>query len=58
MPQVTRTLLVALPREKLGPIGTHVGSDTSQSGAYVAHVDGVSAKFLHHAGGCRRMAAR
>ena len=39
-----RTLLVELLREKLGLTGTHVGCDTSQCGACVVHVDGVSAK--------------
>jgi len=39
-----RTLLVHLLREKLGLTGTHVGCDTSQCGACVVHVDGVSAK--------------
>ena len=39
-----RTLLVELLRERLGLTGTHVGCDTSQCGACVVHVDGVSAK--------------
>ena len=39
-----RTLLVELLREKLGLTGTHVGCDTSQCGACVVHVNGVSAK--------------
>jgi len=39
-----RTLLVELLREKLGMTGTHVGCDTSQCGACVVHVDGVSVK--------------
>src|ERR1700741_327376 len=39
-----RTLLVELLREKLGLTGTHVGCDTSQCGACVVHVDGVSMK--------------
>ena len=39
-----RTLLVAFLREELGLTGTHVGCDTSQCGACVVHVDGVSAK--------------
>ena len=39
-----RTLLVELLREKIGLTGTHVGCDTSQCGACVVHVDGVSAK--------------
>jgi carbon-monoxide dehydrogenase small subunit len=40
----SRTLLVQLLRETLGLTGTHVGCDTSQCGACVVHVDGVSAK--------------
>ncbi len=39
-----RTLLVQFLREQLGLTGTHVGCDTSQCGACVLHVDGVSAK--------------
>ncbi|MFQ5747182.1 MAG: (2Fe-2S)-binding protein [Gemmatimonadota bacterium] len=39
-----RTLLVDLLREELGLTGTHVGCDTSQCGACVVLVDGVSAK--------------
>jgi carbon-monoxide dehydrogenase small subunit len=39
-----RTLLVQLLREHLGLTGTHVGCDTSQCGACVVHVDGVSLK--------------
>jgi aerobic carbon-monoxide dehydrogenase small subunit len=39
-----RTLLVELLREKLGLTGTHVGCDTSQCGACVVHVNGVSVK--------------
>jgi len=39
-----RTLLVQYLREHLGLTGTHVGCDTSQCGACVVHVDGVSAK--------------
>ena len=39
-----RTLLVELLREKLGLTGTHVGCDTSQCGACVVHVDGISVK--------------
>ena len=39
-----RTLLVNFLREHLGLTGTHVGCDTSQCGACVVHVDGVSAK--------------
>ena len=40
----SRTLLVQFLRETLGLTGTHVGCDTSQCGACVVHVDGVSAK--------------
>jgi carbon-monoxide dehydrogenase small subunit len=40
----SRTLLVELLREKLGLTGTHVGCDTSQCGACVVHIDGVSVK--------------
>ncbi|MEA2777373.1 MAG: aerobic carbon-monoxide dehydrogenase small subunit, partial [Acetobacteraceae bacterium] len=39
-----RTLLVELLREKLGLTGTHIGCDTSQCGACVVHIDGVSVK--------------
>ena len=39
-----RTLLVELLREKLSLTGTHVGCDTSQCGACVVHVDGISVK--------------
>ncbi len=39
-----RTLLVQFLRENLGLTGTHVGCDTSQCGACVVHVDGVSVK--------------
>jgi len=39
-----RTLLTDFLREDLGLTGTHVGCDTSQCGACVIHVDGVSAK--------------
>ena len=39
-----RTLLVELLREKLRLTGTHVGCDTSQCGACVVHVNGVSMK--------------
>lgn len=39
-----RTLLVDYLRETLGLTGTHVGCDTSQCGACVVHVDGVSVK--------------
>lgn len=38
------TLLVDFIREHQGLTGTHVGCDTSQCGACVIHVDGVSAK--------------
>ena len=38
------TLLVDLLRKNLGLTGTHVGCDTSQCGACVVHVDGVSVK--------------
>ena len=39
-----RTLLVQYLREKLRLTGTHVGCDTSQCGACVVDVDGVSLK--------------
>lgn len=39
-----RTLLVSLLRDHLGHTGTHVGCDTSQCGACVVHLDGVSVK--------------
>ena len=39
-----RTLLVQFLRETLGLTGTHVGCDTSQCGACVVHIDGVSVK--------------
>jgi len=39
-----RTLLVELLRDQLRLTGTHVGCDTSQCGACVVHVDGVSVK--------------
>lgn len=38
------TLLVDFIRETIGLTGTHVGCDTSQCGACVVHVDGVSVK--------------
>ena len=38
------TLLVDFIRETVGLTGTHVGCDTSQCGACVVHVDGVSVK--------------
>ena len=38
------TLLVTYLRECLGLTGTHIGCDTSQCGACVIHVDGVSIK--------------
>ena len=40
----SRTLLVELLREKLGLTGTHVGCDTSQCGACVVKVNGMSVK--------------
>ncbi len=40
----SRTLLVEMIREQLGRTGTHVGCDTSQCGACVIHVDGLSVK--------------
>ena len=39
-----RTLLVQFLRETLGLTGTHVGCDTSQCGACVVHLDGISVK--------------
>jgi carbon-monoxide dehydrogenase small subunit len=39
-----RTLLVELLREELRLTGTHIGCDTSQCGACVVHVDGLSVK--------------
>lgn len=39
-----RTLLVHLLRDELGLTGTHVGCDTSQCGACVVSVDGVTTK--------------
>jgi carbon-monoxide dehydrogenase small subunit len=39
-----RTLLVDFLRRNLTLTGTHVGCDTSQCGACVVHVDGVSVK--------------
>ncbi len=39
-----RTLLVEFLRGGLGLTGTHVGCDTSQCGACVVHLDGVSVK--------------
>jgi carbon-monoxide dehydrogenase small subunit len=39
-----RTLLVQFIRESLRLTGTHVGCDTSQCGACVVHVNGVSVK--------------
>ena len=38
------TLLVDYLRETLGLTGTHIGCDTSQCGACVVHVNGVSVK--------------
>ena len=40
-----RTLLVQFLRDQLRLTGTHVGCDTSQCGACVVHVDGVSVKL-------------
>jgi carbon-monoxide dehydrogenase small subunit len=37
-------LVSELVRERLGLTGTHVGCDTSQCGACVVHVDGISVK--------------
>ncbi|MGN6030947.1 MAG: (2Fe-2S)-binding protein [Thermomicrobiales bacterium] len=39
-----RTLLVHFLRDQLGLTGTHVGCDTSQCGACVVKVDGLTAK--------------
>ena len=39
-----RTLLVQFLRDTLGLTGTHIGCDTSQCGACVVHVDGLSVK--------------
>lgn len=39
-----RLLLVQYLREYLGLTGTHIGCETSQCGACVVHVDGVSVK--------------
>jgi len=39
-----RTLLVQYIREHIGLTGTHVGCDTSQCGACVVHVGGISVK--------------
>ncbi len=39
-----RTLLVQFLRDHLRLTGTHVGCDTSQCGACVIHVDGISVK--------------
>jgi len=39
-----RTLLVQFLREHLRLTGTHVGCDTSQCGACVVHIDGLSVK--------------
>ena len=39
-----RTLLVDFLRQNLSLTGTHVGCDTSQCGACVVHLDGVSVK--------------
>ena len=38
------TILTDFLRENIGLTGTHVGCDTSQCGACVVHVDGVSVK--------------
>ena len=40
----SRMLLVDFIREQLRLTGTHVGCDTSQCGACVVHVDGISVK--------------
>jgi carbon-monoxide dehydrogenase small subunit len=39
-----RTLLVQFLRDHLRLTGTHVGCDTSQCGACVVHIDGISVK--------------
>jgi aerobic carbon-monoxide dehydrogenase small subunit len=39
-----RELLSDVVRERLGLTGTHIGCDTSQCGACVVHIDGVSVK--------------
>ena len=39
-----RTLLVEMLRQTLGLTGTHVGCDTSQCGACIVHVNGLSVK--------------
>ena len=39
-----RTLLVHFLRDTLGLTGTHIGCDTSQCGACVVHIDGMSVK--------------
>ena len=39
-----RLLLVHFIREAAGLTGTHVGCDTSQCGACVVHIDGISVK--------------
>ena len=39
-----RTLLVDFLRDEVGLTGTHVGCDTSQCGACVVHLDGISVK--------------
>ncbi|MDB3891836.1 (2Fe-2S)-binding protein [Alphaproteobacteria bacterium] len=38
------TLLVSFIRETMGLTGTHIGCDTSQCGACIVHIDGVSVK--------------
>lgn len=47
-----RTLLVHFLRDELGLTGTHVGCDTSQCGACVVSVDGVTTKS------CTRLAVQ
>lgn len=37
-------MLVEVLRDRLGLTGTHVGSDTTQCGACVVHVDGAPMK--------------